>query len=72
MRKVMQQLGKGKMPDMAALMRQRDALTGGRRAEPLLSGHLWQFDFDSPASAGRRTPSGASSSPTSGPRATAE
>ena len=75
MRKVMRQVSQGRMPDLGALMRQG----GSARVTPPdprhrehanLIARLWQSDFDSPASAGARTPSGASSSPTSAPSAT--
>ena len=62
MQKLMKQVGKGKMPDLGALMRQGRARVSGR---------LWQSDFDSPASAAGRIRSGASSWPISAPRATA-
>ena len=71
MRKVMKQIGRGRMPDLGALMRQA-ALTGTAVAPAATdSGDPWQFDSDSLASAVARIPSGASSSPTSAPRATA-
>ena len=81
MRKLMRQIGRGKMPDLGALMRRRAVGPGDARARaryPLPSafpstsrGLPWQYDSGSPAWAGRRTRSGASSSPTSARRATA-
>ena len=62
MRKLMRGMQQGKMPDLGQLMRQR----GRYPAAP-----IWQSACDSPASAGRRTPSGGWSSPTAAPRGTA-
>ena len=63
MRKLMRGIQQGKMPDLG----QTDAATLTLRypAAP-----IWQSACDSPASAGRRTRSGAWSSPTAAPRAT--
>ena len=50
MKKVMQQVSQGKMPDLGALMRQ-----AAQRALSALRAE-WPYDSDSPASAARKNP----------------
>ena len=65
MRKLMRGIQQGKMPDLGQLMRSGNADLRYPAAP------IWQSACDSPASAGRRTPSGGWSSPTAAPLGTA-
>ena len=75
MRKMMKQMASGKMPNPEAMLRGQlggAAARDGRAPRSVTCAAVpWQYESDSDERAPRRTRSGASSSPTSAPRATA-